>query len=154
MYSPNSFSPARRDQFAAMRLETASNAQILTLCYDRLDRDLATARTAIRDQDHFTANETLRHAQDLLGELAMMLDVTVWEHGESLLAVYDYLLRTLAVANIEKNDALVAEAQHLVAELGEAFRSAARSTAGDAPATGSFAAASDDAGTSRWSVQA
>lgn len=153
MHPSHPSSPAFRDQFAAMRVETASNAQILTLCFDRLDRDLSGARTAIEEADHFTANEVLRHAQDLIGELAMMLDIGAWEHAGSLLAVYDYLLRLLATANIYKADSLVAEAQTLVTEIGNAFREAATAApAPEAPTPGAFA--DDEPAAPRWSVQA
>lgn len=115
-----------RHQFSSDRLETASSSTILVLCFERLDRDLAMASTAIADGDHYTTNEHLGHAQDLLGEVATMLDPTAWEHAGSLLAVYDYVLRLIAQANITKSDALVREAQRLLAEIGDAFRSAAR----------------------------
>lgn len=117
---------AHRAQFASDGLATATSARILTLCFDRLDRDLVHARAAIAQRDHFTTNENLGHAQDLLGELAAMLDLDVWEHAASLLAVYDYLLRLLQTANVNKSDELVAEAQHLLTEIGDAFRAAAR----------------------------
>lgn len=137
MYHAQHGSPQElRRQFSTDRLETATNERILVLCFDRLDRDLALARTAIAAQDHYAANDTLGHAQDLLGELAAMLDVDVWDHARSLLALYDYLLRLLARANTLKSDALVAEAQHIVSEIGDSFRAAATtgSPTGDQPA--------------------
>lgn len=114
-----------RSKFSKDGVETASNARIITLCYDRLDRDLLEARNAIAAGDHYASNNALAHAQDLIGAMAEMVDVTMWDHSGSLLAVYDYLLRLLAVANAEKADSLVAQAQQLVEELGEAFRTAA-----------------------------
>ena len=113
-----------RDRYVVDQLDTSSNAKILVLCFDRLDRDLASAQAAMERNDHYTTNEQLGHAQDLLGELATMLDVGAWDHAGSLLAVYDYVLRLLAVANIEKAPALVTEAQRLVSEIGDAFRTA------------------------------
>lgn len=154
MYSTNTFSPARRNQFASMQVETASNAQILTLCFDRLDRDLALGRASIQDGNHFAANEALGHAQDLIGELAMMIDVAAWEHAGSLLSVYDYLLRLLAAANIHKSESMVAEAQHLVSELGSAFREASATPVEPATRPAGQPAGSDDAPTARWSAQA
>jgi flagellar protein FliS len=138
MYHAQHGSPQElRRQFSADRLETASSARILVLCFDRLDRDLALARTAIQRGDHFAANEELTHAQDLVGELAAMLDLEVWEHAGSLLAIYDYLLRLLLRANSFKSEALVAEAQRLISEIGEAFRAAA-ATAGREQGTSTF----------------
>ncbi len=117
---------ARREQFASDGLDTASNARIVTLCFDRLDRDLVQARRAIETNDHFATNDALGHAQDLLGEMAAMLDVDIWEHAGSLLSIYDYLLRIIQGANVHKADGLVAEAQVLITEIGDAFRAAAQ----------------------------
>ena len=131
MHHPNANSMnAGREQFASDRLETASNARVVILCFDRLDRDLLQTREAIARIDHFATNEALAHAQDLLGEMAAMLDLEAWEHARSLLAVYDYLLRLLQTANIHKADGLVAEAQVLIGEIGTAFRTAAQSATG------------------------
>ncbi|MDJ0767450.1 MAG: flagellar protein FliS [Ilumatobacter sp.] len=114
-----------RKRFASDHLETASGARIVVLCFDRLDRDLVAAGDAIQRADHYEANAALGHAQDIITELATMLDLESWEHAPSLLSVYDYLLRLLPVANATKSEALVSEAAHLVGELGEAFRVAA-----------------------------
>ena len=138
-----------RDQFASDRLATASNATILCLCFDRLDRDLAAAVAGMERQDHFAVNTALGHAQDLVGELAAMLDTEAWEHAGALLSVYDYVLRLLARANVLKEPAFATEARRLLAELGEAFATAART----APGTESTSVAAD-APTERWSVQA
>lgn len=141
-----------RHQYTSDRLDTASNATILCLCFERLDRDLAVAVAAMEEQDHFAANEALGHAQDLVGELAAMLDPSLWEHASSLLSIYDYVLRLLARANILKAPSLAGEARRLLAEIGEAFTEAARTThAAPHPATGT-----DGPSTAgeRWSVQA
>jgi flagellar biosynthetic protein FliS len=103
------------------------------MCFDRLERDLTSAMGAIESHDHYEANSALGHAQDLLSELATMLDTGAWEHAGSLLAIYDYLLRLLAVANAKKDVAMVHEAMRHVATLGAGFREAER-TATQAPA--------------------
>lgn len=134
-------------------LATASPARVLVKCFDRLDADLERAQTAIEAKDHEATNSLLAHAQDLLGEMVGMLDVEAWEHVDSLLAVYDYVLRLLAVGNIEKHPAPVREARHLVSEIGSAFRSAAdeveRSAVAASPAASSptFAQPDTAAGT-------
>jgi flagellar protein FliS len=147
---------AHRAQFASDGLETASNARILTLCFDRLDRDLLQARAAMERQDHYATNDALGHAQDLVSELADMLDVGAWQHAGSLLALYDYLLRLLQTANVHKADGLVAEAQRLISEIGDAFRAAAQVAA--APAVLPKAAARpgepEPDPSPRWSVSA
>jgi len=126
MLSPHTVdsATAARDRFATGSVETVSGPRIVIMCFDRLDRDLAAAHAAIERGDHFETNLALGHAQDLLGEMAAMLDVDAWEHAPALLSVYDYLLRLLAVANVAKHAGRVAEAQQLVAEIGEGFRAA------------------------------
>jgi len=124
MYNNNTLLD-RRAAFSSGDLETSSAAQVLVRCFDRLDADLDRAVASISDGNHEVTNRELGHAQDLLGEVAAMVDPTVWEHADSLLAVYDYVLRLLAVGNIEKHDAPVLEARRLLAEIGTGFRSAA-----------------------------
>lgn len=138
-----------RHQYASDRLATASNATIVCLCFERLDRDLAVAIAAMDEPDHFTANAALGHAQDLLGELAAMLDTDAWEHAGTLLSVYDYVLRLLARANVLKAPALAIEGRRLLAELGEAFADAARAAVEPTTDPGAGPVASE-----RWSVQA
>lgn len=114
-----------RQRFESNNIDTASPGRVLTMCFDRLDRDLALAAVAIRDGNAADAHGALTHAQDLLSELATMLDLERWEHAGSLLAIYDFLLRLLAQANLLKELRLVTEAQQLLSEIGDAFRTAA-----------------------------
>ena len=127
MYSPNTM----LDRFAMDNLQTAGGPKIVVMCFDRLDRDLLTALVAIEEHDHYETNRLLGHAQELLGEMADMLDLEIWEHSNALLTVYDYVLRRLAQANASKDPSFVLEAQRLITEIGDAFRQAAVS----APAT-------------------
>jgi flagellar biosynthetic protein FliS len=142
-----------RQRFSAGTLEGASGPRIIVMCFDRLDRDLAGAHAAIEGHDYFETNSLLGHAQDLLTEMAMMLDTGAWEHGGSLLAIYDYLLRLLAVANAKKDAAMVQEAQRYVTEIGDAFRAAERGLVA-APAPTIATPEPDAAAPRRISVQA
>ena len=127
-----------RDRYAS-GLDTAPGPTVVTMCFDRIDRDLSDALGALTPQgdapriDHDRANKALGHAQDLVSELATMLDTTRWEHAGALLSVYDYLLRRMALANATKNASTVREVQGLVAELGSAFRTAAQETTAATP---------------------
>lgn len=114
-----------RSAFSAGDLDTASPARVLVKCFDRLDADLERGLAAIEIRDHETTNTQLGHAQDLLGELAGMVDVTAWEHSGALLSVYDYVLRLLAVAGMRKVAGPALEARGLLREIGDGFRFAA-----------------------------
>lgn len=117
---------AAKQRFSAGNLDGASGPRIIVMCFDRLERDLSTAITAIERSDHYETNQQLGHAQDLLTEMALMLDTGAWEHAGSLMAIYDYLLRLLAVANAKKDVAMVREAMRHLTEIGAAFREAER----------------------------
>lgn len=125
-----------RDRFSS-GLDTASGPTVVTMCFDRIDRDLSDALEALTPVgdaaliDHDRVNRALGHAQDLVSELATMLDTGRWEHAGSLLSVYDYLLRRMALANATKNAATVREVQGIVGELGSAFRTAAQTATPD-----------------------
>lgn len=116
----------QRSAFSDGDLATASPRRVLVKCFDRLDIDLEQALEAIETNDAEAANRLLGHAQDLLGEVAGMLDVDAWQHSGDLLAIYDYVLRLLAVGNMQKAPSVIHEARRLLAELGEAFRDAAQ----------------------------
>lgn len=120
---------AARNRFSAGNLEGVPGPRIVVMCFDRLQRDLAEAITAIEARDHYQANAALCHAQDLITELALMVDADAWEHTGALLALYDYLLRLLPVANMKKDLGRVNEAMRHIVQLGSAFREAERSMA-------------------------
>lgn len=135
---------AARNRFSAGNLEGVSGPRIVVMCFERLERDLGEAIAAIEACDHYQANTALCHAQDLIAELALMVDTGVWEHGGSLLALYDYLLRLLPVANMKKDPNRVSEALRHVVELGAAFREAERLLAGRTPAAAAGAEGAPD----------
>jgi flagellar protein FliS len=124
---------AARNRFSAGNLEGVSGPRIVVMCFERVERDLAEAITAIGANDHFQANAALCHAQDLIAELALMVDAGAWEHAGALLSLYDYLLRLLPVANMKKDPNRINEALRHVVELGGAFREAERSLTTSAP---------------------
>jgi flagellar secretion chaperone FliS len=135
MYSNN----ALRDRFTDGGLATTPGPKIVVMCYDRLDRDLAGAIEAIESRQVERAHELLVHAQDLLNELLVNLDLDAWQHAGSLAAIYRYALELLTKANVAKDAAPAREARRHLAELGDAFRQAAVTVA-TTPATPAAAA--------------
>lgn len=118
-----------RRRFADDALATASPARIVVMAYDRLECDLTGAIDALGNGDTETAHKLLTHAQDLVDELRMMLDIDKWEHAPGLASIYEFVSQLLLRANIAKQTQPVAEARRLLAELGGAFRQAAIETA-------------------------
>jgi flagellar protein FliS len=121
-------SQALRERFTTGGLDTASAPKIVVMAYDRLDRDIAGALSALTDGNLAEAHQLLCHAQELVHELNGMLDVDAWEHGPALAAIYRYVIVRLTEANMTKRAAPATEARNLLAELGDSFRQAAVST--------------------------
>ena len=114
-----------RGRFTQEGLTTASGPKIIVMCYDRIDRDLSEAISALEACETGRAHDLLCHAQDIVHELLCMLDLEAWEHAASLSAIYRYTMTLMTRANVTKkpNEAIVA--RRLLAELGDAFRQAA-----------------------------
>jgi flagellar protein FliS len=114
-----------RGRFTQEGLTTASGPKIVVMCYDRIDRDLGEAISALDAGETARAHDLLCHAQDIVHELLCMLDLEVWEHAGSLSAIYRYTMTLLTRANVAKRAADAIIARRLLAELGDAFRQAA-----------------------------
>ncbi|MCU1361295.1 MAG: fliS, partial [Ilumatobacteraceae bacterium] len=89
-----------RSRFTDGGLDTASGPKVIQLCYERLDRDIDGALSAMARRDISGAHETLCHAQDIVCELLCMLDLDRWEHAGSLASIYRYVLELLTQANV------------------------------------------------------
>jgi flagellar protein FliS len=128
--------------YADAGLSTVGGPQVIVMCFDRIDRDLAVGIAAIASGDLSRANTVLIHAQDLFSELSLMVDQDAWEHAERLVDVYDFMLRELIAANVAKDASRVEGVRALASELGEAFRAAAAVVrAAPSPSGGSTAGA-------------
>ena len=104
--------------------KTVSPERLLVMLYERLGRDLAEATAAIVDGDAERRHGALVHAQEIIEELAYAVRPEVWESGEGLIALYEYLLELLVKANINSDRRALAEASEIVTNLTEAWRQA------------------------------
>ena len=104
--------------------KTVSPERLVVLLYERLAGDLADAHAAIIDGDSERRHAMLLHAQEIIEELAYAVRPDVWEGGDGLIALYDYLLALLVKANIKSDTAAIAEAARTVDGLAGAWREA------------------------------
>lgn len=116
---------AARSRYADDAVTTASPAKLLLMLYDRLVRDLLTAEQALVAGDLAKASGELVHAQEIVSELQLSLDVTAWQGGPGLSDLYTFLRAELLAANLGKDPARVAGCRELVEPLREAWRDAA-----------------------------
>ncbi|MFZ4721183.1 MAG: flagellar export chaperone FliS [Ilumatobacteraceae bacterium] len=114
-----------RQRFRDDAVHTARPERVVVMAFDRIERDLAEALEAIDTSSPAVAHQALCHAQALLAELQLMLDVDAWEHGPQLADIYEYLIGRLVHANLTKSREPVIEVQRHVRDLGDAFRVAA-----------------------------
>ena len=91
--------------------------------------DLVRAEQAQRAGDRGAAGTQLLHAQDIVAELLASLDVTAWDGGPGLAALYGFLLTELVGANVDADADRTASCRALVEPLRDAWHEAARGAA-------------------------
>ena len=118
---------AVRTRYVDDTVATASPAKLLTMLYDRLVLDLVQGEEAIRAGEIENAHEKLSHAQEILIELQVSLDVEAWSGAPGLANLYGYLITELIGANVAKDADRVAVCRGFVEPLRDAWREAAAS---------------------------
>jgi flagellar protein FliS len=117
--------PHLRDRYLQDSINTASPARLLIMLYDRLILDLLHGEEALRNDDRVLANEKLTHAQEIVLELRVTLDVNAWEGAPGLASLYGFVLTELIGANIKRDAERVAVCRSLLEPLRDAWRDAA-----------------------------
>lgn len=123
-------------RYAGDAAQTVSPARLLTMLWDRAVNDLATAEEAMRRGDVATTGERIGRAQEILLELHGTLDTSVWPEGESLAALYLWVVNELMQARVRKDPEQVAQCRVLLEPLRDAWHEAARGTGGTTLASG------------------
>lgn len=118
-------SGAQRAQFLNDAVLSASPARLLTMLYDRLVLDLDRGAKAQVAGDIAEANAQLTHAQDIVAELIVTLDVDSWVGGPGLKALYSHLHTELVQANVTRDPERTAACRALVDPLRLAWHEAA-----------------------------
>jgi flagellar secretion chaperone FliS len=119
--------PNLRNRYLQDSINTASPAKLLMMLYDRLVLDLMQGEEAIHAGELENAHEKLSHAQEIIIELRVSLDVEAWSGAPGLANLYGYLLTELIGANIGKDADRVAVCRGLVEPLRDAWREATAS---------------------------
>jgi flagellar protein FliS len=119
---------AARARYASDNTDTASPARLLTMLYDRLVSDLASAEAAMERGDIAVTGERIGRAQEILLELAASLDIEAWPEGEPLRRLYFWIVSELWTARLRKQPEKVSECRQLIEPLRDAWRAAAIET--------------------------
>jgi flagellar secretion chaperone FliS len=114
-----------RAAYLGASVSTASPARLLVMLCERLVLDVTRGRNAQAAGDHAEAHRQLVHAQEIVLELRMSLDVQAWDGGPALASIYDFLHSELVRANISKDLAKTEGCLRLVTDLSATWREAA-----------------------------
>jgi flagellar protein FliS len=117
--------PNLRERYLQDSINTASPAKLLIMLYDRLILDLMHGEEALRNEDRVLANEKITHAQEIVLELRVTLDVDAWDGAPGLASLYGFVLTELIGANIKRDADRVASCRTLLEPLRDAWRDAA-----------------------------
>lgn len=98
--------------------------QLVVKLYERLLLDLHKGKQAIGTGSIEQSHAELVHAQDIVFELNMALDVDAWDGGPALRSIYVHLAERLVEANVKKSIPIVNECIDVVAPLVEAWQEA------------------------------
>jgi flagellar secretion chaperone FliS len=117
--------PHLRDRYLQDSINTASPARLLIMLYDRLILDLMHGEEALRNDDRVLANEKITHAQEIVLELRVTLDLDAWDGAPGLADLYGFVLTELIGANVKRDADRVATCRSLLEPLRDAWRDAA-----------------------------
>ena len=120
---------AIKNRYVADAVETVTPAQLVTMLYDKLVRDLAEAEQALAAGDVTVSHGRLVHAQEIVLELHSSLDTSRWEAAAGLADLYVFLVKELMAANVAKDRKRVAKCRQQVEPLRDAWHRAARQLA-------------------------
>ncbi|MEE2787580.1 MAG: flagellar export chaperone FliS [Myxococcota bacterium] len=142
MYAKNGYGQSSFQRYRAVKIQTASPAQIMLMLYDGAIRFALIARKKIDEKDYAAKGTYLGKVQAILSELMSSLDFSVApELCERLEQLYLYMMERLTKANLELDTQPVDEVVELLKTLREGWNEALTSlpndpTAGRTPSGG------------------
>jgi flagellar protein FliS len=118
-----------RHRYLTDSISTAPPAKLLLMLYDRLVLDLTRGEQAMLDGDRPEANTHLQHAQDIVTELHVSLDLDAWDGAAGLASLYSFVQTELIHANVRGDAAKVTSVRDLIEPLRDTWREAALAAA-------------------------
>ena len=117
------------ENYRNTQVMTADPMELVIMLYDECIRSLRAAERAfeMNEEDRFQEiNNNLLHAQDIITELAVSLDMeNGGEIAGNLQRLYEFMAFHLGKANTAKNAKPITEVREMMADLREAWSSAA-----------------------------
>lgn len=115
-----------QDKYLEQRVMSASPEELTLMLYEGAVRFAKRARTFNDMEDIEKTSNALIRTQAIISELQSTLDTSI-EISTQLDMMYDYILRRLAEANINKDSEIIDEAMELIEELKDTWKEAMES---------------------------
>ena len=114
-----------RGRYVSDAVSTASPATLLIMLYDRLLLDLERGEALMIAGERNKASIEVQHAQDIIMEFRMSLDVSSWEGGAGLESLYSFLHSELVRANTTGDAPAIRAVRDLIKPLRDSWLEAA-----------------------------
>jgi len=109
-------------QYKKTNVETATGLEIVVMCYEHAIRFIGEAKEHYESQEYMEKGRALQRALDIIGELKCSLD---FERGGEIArhldSIYNFLIRSLLEADINRDLDVFDNASRILAQLKEAW---------------------------------
>ena len=120
MYAGNAYKTYKSNS-----VNYASKEQLLLMLVDGASKFSKIARQAMMDKDIKKAHENIIKTQNIFNELMISLDVSkAGKWGQSLMSVYDFIVRRLVDANMKKDVKIMDEVIPLIEDVRNTWEEA------------------------------
>jgi flagellar protein FliS len=114
-------------RYKNVQITTSSGGELLVLLYDGFFRFCGEAKEALAAGDRAAFGTKAMRAYAIVEHLATVLDRKASpEIADNLMSLYVFALERLSQANVQRNAALIDEAQRALAPVRDAFREVVR----------------------------
>ena len=110
-----------QDTYRKQGILTANPVELIVMLYDGLKKNIVLARRLIERSDAAKAHKHLMKAQDIITELMNSLDMS-FEISEDLLSIYEFMLRILEEANLNKDASQLEAIVEIVTSLRDTWQ--------------------------------
>ncbi|MBT9154577.1 MAG: Flagellar protein FliS [Firmicutes bacterium] len=114
-------------QYQQQSVLTAPPGELTLMLYNGALRFIKQGIAAMEQEDIAGTNSALTRAQDIICELMTSLDLQ-YEVANNLLSLYDFVYRSLVLANLKKDVAVAKQCAALITELRDTWVEAVRMT--------------------------
>jgi len=118
-----------QDAYHKQDVLTANSVDLIVMLYDALKKNIILGKRGIAKMDVNSAHTHLMKAQEIVTALINSLDMN-YQIAEDLLAIYDFILRSLEDANVRKDAEPLEPLLDIVESLREAWKEISDSNKG------------------------